>query len=140
MTKILTFLDANVLIAGTSGNVYAAQQLGRLLTDPNRAFVTNDFLELEVLPKKIRHKQQASVQLCQSYFAGCVIRVATDNRLIEAAFAEACRVGLSAIDAIHLVTAQVASADEFITLEKPTKPMYQSKLVMVRHLSQIYTA
>ena len=35
--------------------------------------------------------------------------------------------GLSALDALHIATALFAEVDEFVTTEKPGKPMYRVK-------------
>lgn len=132
--RVRTFVDANVLIRAT--NIEDAGLIARIvavLEDERREFVASDFLELEVLPKPTRNKFQVSIDFCRDFFARCVERVTTDESLMKAA----CRLGLSAPDAIHLAAASVAKADEFVTLEKPTKPMYKSKLVKVVYLHAV---
>jgi predicted nucleic acid-binding protein len=37
----------------------------------------------------------------------------------------ACRYGLSAVDALNVAAAISLKADEFVTTEKPSKPMYR---------------
>ncbi len=37
----------------------------------------------------------------------------------------ACKYGLAAMDALHIAAAISVGAEEFITTEKPTKPMYR---------------
>ena len=136
--KIRTFVDANILIKMTNlvdADVF--ERIEKILYDSNREFISNDFLKLEVLPKPTRNKKQASIDFCEDYFAACVHHVETNKSLLDAAFAEACRLGLSPIDAIHLAAASEANADEFVTLEKPTKPMYKSDLVKVVYLHDI---
>ncbi len=136
--KIRTFVDANVLIRATNiGEASLIYKIIVLLKDPRREFIANDLLELEVLPKPTYNKQRGSVQFCQDFFARCVRRIETDGALVKMAFDEACRLGLSAADAIHLATAHAAGAQELISLEKPTKPMYKSKLVKVIYLHDI---
>ena len=136
--KIRTFVDANILIRATNiEDASLIAEIAAMLDDEGREFIASDFLELEVLPKPTRNKFQISIDFCRDFFALCVERVVTDERLMNAAFAEACRLGLSAPDAIHLVAANFARADEFVTLEKPTKPMYKSKLVRVVYLHSI---
>lgn len=136
--KVRTFVDANILIRAT--NIEDASLIAEIvavLEDERREFVASDFLELEVLPKPTRNKFQVSIDFCHDFFARCVECVITDERLMKAAFAEACQLGLSAPDAIHLAAANFARVDEFVTLEKPTKPMYKSKLVKVVYLHSI---
>lgn len=112
-------------------------QSRKVLKDERREFIANDFLRLEILPKPTRNKQQISIDFCEKYLALCAHRVETSSALLETAFAEACRLGLSPIDAIHLAAAHAANADELVTLEKPTKPMYKSGLVKVVYLHDI---
>jgi hypothetical protein len=38
------------------------------------------------------------------------------------------------MDALHLAAAHLAGADEFITTERPQKPIYRSTLVRVAYL------
>jgi predicted nucleic acid-binding protein len=138
MPSIITFLDANILITGCNTTDLAiAIRIAQIINDPQRAFVTNDFLELEVLPKPVHNKQAPSVMFYRNYFAACAYRIPTAPQLLADAFREACQLGLSAPDAIHLATAHAAGAHEFITMEKLTKPMYQTSLVKVFHLSQV---
>lgn len=133
--KIRTFIDANVLIRATNiGDASLIHKSFMLLRDARREFVSNDWLELEVLPKPVHNRQRISVEFCQDFFGRCVRRVETDAALIKLAYAEACRLGLSAAGAMHLVTAHAAGVHELITVEKRTKPMYKSKLVKVVHL------
>lgn len=135
MKVIRTFVDANILIAMTNiTDASIFQRIRQMLADERREFIANDFLRLEVLPKPTCNRKQASVDFCEKYFQSCVHYVETNSALLHAAFVEACRLGLSAPDAIHLATASTAKADEFVTLEKRTKPMYKSKLVTVVYL------
>jgi len=135
---IRTFVDADVLIAVTNlTDAVVFERIEKVLYDERREFVCNDFLRLEVLPKPTRNKRQASVDFCEKYFRNCAHHVETNRALLEAAYVEACRLGLSATDAIHLASAHAAQAQELITLEKPTKPMYKSKLVKVVYLHDV---
>lgn len=136
--KVRTFVDANILIRATNlEDASLVAEIVAVLEDAGREFVANDFLELEILPKPTRNKFRVSIEFCRDFLARCVVRVPTDDALMKAAFAEACLLGLSAPDAMHLVTASFAKADELITLEKPTKPIHKSKLVKVVYLHDV---
>lgn len=133
--KVRTFIDASVLIRATNiDDAALIDKIILLMKDARRELVSNDWLELEVLPKPVHNKQRVSVESCQDFFGRCVRRVETDGALVRMAYVEACLLGLSAADAMHLVTAHVAGAQELITAEKRTKPMYRSKLVKVVRL------
>lgn len=55
-------------------------------------------------------------------FAG-VTKWVAPTRLIKPAYDLACQHGLGAMDALHLAAASAAKA-EFVSAEKPTKPIY----------------
>lgn len=134
----VTFLDANVLIAATSTDSPHALAASQVILDPNREFVGNDFLILETLPKKAFHGFKMATAFLQDFFAnGCRLWIETDADLLRDAIDEATRNDLSAIDSIHIVAAAAAKADELITLEKRTKPIYRSRLVKVKHLCDV---
>jgi hypothetical protein len=42
--------------------------------------------------------------------------------------------GLAAMDALHIAAAGLSGAHEFVTTEKPSKPIYRSQLVRVVYL------
>jgi hypothetical protein len=44
---------------------------------------------------------------------------------------EACKIGLNALDAIHIACAVFGGAEEIVTSEKPTMPMHRTSLVRV---------
>jgi len=48
-----TFLDAGILIAAVRGQEDEAARALAILADPERNFVTSNFLRMEVLPKAI---------------------------------------------------------------------------------------
>ncbi len=138
INKTRTFVDANILINATNINdAVLIMKIENLLDSEQREFVASDFLELEVLPKPVHNKRQVSVEFCQNFFASCVERIEVNSRTTKIAYDEACLLGLSGADAIHLAAAYEANADELVTLEKPTKPMYKSKLVKVVYLHDI---
>ncbi len=80
---------------------------------------------MEVLPKAICYKQQAEVNFYEFFF-GNVTDWATDlEMLTQSAYELASTYGLSRLDALNVAAAIGLNADEFVTTEKPTKPMYR---------------
>ena len=55
---------------------------------------------------------------------------------LQRSFDEACRYGLSAFDAIHLVAATVTGCEEFLTSERITSPLFRTTALRV---SSLYT-
>ncbi len=130
MTK-RSYIDANLLIAAWHGRDDAGLDALAVLDDPDRALLVSDALWLEVMPKAIYEKRQGELAFYQSIFARaehCPWRL----DVLQQAHGLAQRYGIAAMDSIHVATALAAGADEFISGEKPTKPMFR-----VRDMSMI---
>lgn len=119
-----TFVDAGVLIAAACGIPGIADRALQLLDDPERRFVTSDFLRLEVVPKPSYHGFNDQVEFYEAFFASAR-RIPVSNKLMEEALREGRRFGLSACDAIHVAVARRAKCHEFLTTEKPSKPLFR---------------
>lgn len=126
--KILTFVDASVLIYAatkpTAATLARRMRALQVLGDPDREFIASEFLRLEVMPVAVCYHKVREVAFYQKFFAGVSLWV-DDGSLIRSAWPLACQFGLGALDALH-VTASAAHAAEFITAEKPTKPIYRA--------------
>lgn len=122
--KVRTAIDTNLLIAAWSakGSRYA-QALG-VLEAPNRQLIVSDALWLEVMPKATFHHQEAECRFYESVFDQAENR-SWSSAIVEDAKTLASNYGLATMDAIHLAIAIDAQADEFISGEKPTKPMFR---------------
>ncbi|MBA3323158.1 MAG: PIN domain-containing protein [Pyrinomonadaceae bacterium] len=124
-TKQLTFLDASVLINAARGSEPARKMRAiSVIGDPNREFVGSQYLKLEVLPIAVLYKKKKEVALYERYFSA-VITWVDPVSLIVPAYDLACQYGLGAMDALHLMAAMTTGA-EFVSAEKPTKPIYSA--------------
>jgi predicted nucleic acid-binding protein len=121
---IRTFLDAGILIAAVRGQEEEAARALALLEDPERSFIASDFLRMEVLPKAIYHQRPAEVALYERFFAQARL-VSVSAALVTQAYTEACTFGLSALDALHVTVAKAGGAEEFITTERSTTPLFR---------------
>jgi predicted nucleic acid-binding protein len=123
-----TFLDSGVLIAAARGTDDTALLALQILDDPDRKFVSSVFVRLEVLPKAIYNGFREEAAFYQSFFENDVeIWVSLSDDLAELAQHQAEKFGLSALDSLHVAAAISAGADEFITTEKPGKPLQRVK-------------
>lgn len=132
-TKILTVVDSSVLINAIAGH-NAARKMRALsiLADQRREFAATRYLMLEVLPVPTKYRLSRELNFYQQFFN----QVATwidEASLIQPALALACQFGLGGMDALHLSAAISVNA-EFITAERPTKPIYQAW----QNISSIY--
>lgn len=120
-----------MLIYAAKGTTEAAALALSFLRDSNREYVTSDYVRLEVLPKAIFHKNSIERSFYEAFFAMNTRCVPTSEALLQYAMDEACKTGISGFDAIHIACAVFGGAQEFITSEKPTKPVHRTTLVKV---------
>lgn len=123
--KNLTFVDSSVLINAVAGQD-AARKMRALavLGDPGREFAATRFLELEVMPIPKNFNRKREVAFYERFFKGVAVWI-DPGSIIQPAYDLACKHGLGAIDALHLAAA-VAAGAEFISAERPTKPIYSA--------------
>ena len=132
---IRTYLDSSVLIQAVQG--VDGDKTAALLEDPEREFVAASFLKLELLPQPTFHKRKAELEFLEDFFARVVDWCEASEDLVAAALEEAGAVPLSAVDAIHVAAAKRLKADEFITAERPGKPLHKARGLKVRFLPNV---
>lgn len=134
--KILTLVDASVLIyAATKPTaVTFARRLRALqvLSDPDREFVASEYLRLEVMPIARYFNKHREATFYEKFLHGVTHR-ADPVALLKPAYSTACQHGLGALDALHIAAADSFGA-EFVSAEKPTKPIYRA----YSNISSIY--
>lgn len=126
-----TYVDSGVLIAAAIGAPAVSAAGWEILDDPERKFVSSDFVRLEVSPKAIYHRQEAEAAFYTAFFESVSIWVPVSPSLTVLAYDLACRFGLSALDALHVAAARVSDCDELVTAEKPGKPIHRVEGVRV---------
>ena len=119
-----TFLDAGILIAAVRGRAEETRRAMAIIGDPDRSFITSKFLRLEVLPKALYYQKPAEAALYERYFTNAQF-VPVSESLIDQAHTEAYTFGLAALDALHVTFAKTGGAEEFITTERPTTPLFR---------------
>jgi len=125
----LTYVDSGVLIFAAQGTTAKAALALPFIGDPNREYVTSDYISLEILPKATFHKQTKEVAFYNLFFTTTSRSIPTSQALLDYALDEACKTGIHGLDAVHIACAVFAGAEEFITSEKPNKPIHRTKLV-----------
>ena len=127
-----TFLDAGVLIAAARGIGIIPVRAHAILDDAARTFVTSEYIRMEVLPKALYHQQSQEVLLYERFFASAVQIVSPSISLLQQAYTEACTSGLAALDALHIAAAKSSGAEEFITTERPTTPLFRVTGIVIK--------
>jgi predicted nucleic acid-binding protein len=120
-----SFLDAGVLIASARSAGDIPARAHAILDDPERGFITSDYLRMEVLPKALYHQRRQEALLYETYFARAAQVVPPSAELMRQAYEDACAFGLSALDALHIAAARLGGAEEFLTTERTAKPLFR---------------
>ena len=122
MTK--TFLDSGVLLTAWRGKECADQALS-VLEDATREFVSSQMVRLELLPKPKFFKQSLEVEFYETHLVRVVVEEPLSCDLGDEAMALASTHGVAAADAINVRSAIRLGAEEFITSQKPGKPVFR---------------
>jgi predicted nucleic acid-binding protein len=135
---IKTFVDSGVLIVAARGDQTESEPALRVSEDPRRQLLTSVFVRLEVYPKTAFHLYPLQRAFLNEFFMDPSLEWARDlNGLVHLAVSESERYGLAAMDALRVAAALLLSGDEFVTTEKPGRPIYQVDSLSVLHMSGI---
>lgn len=135
MDKKVTYLDSNILIAAFQGRDEVSKEAVEILSDLNREFVISEYLKLETLPKPTFYKNEEEVEFLEQYFEQAASSIETTSDVVKQAINMASQYDLTPIDSLHISSALTANVDEFLTLEKNTKPMFnvrELKVISIR--------
>lgn len=131
----LVFIDSGVLIAAARGVDPVAERALANLGNAALRFASSPFVRLEVLPKAHFLSRTAEVSFYQAFFEKVEVWSSVDATVVGRAFDEAVRHGLSAVDALLLVSAVSLGAEYFVTTEAKSKPIHRTDLVKVVSLA-----
>ena len=130
----ITFIDSGVLITASRGIEELSERAIAILESADREFASSEFIKLEVLPKAVYHQQNNEVEFYNTFFDAVTYWANDLNCIIQDSHNIACRYGLAAMDALHIAAAISVGAEEFVTTEKPTKPMYRVTNIEIVYL------
>jgi predicted nucleic acid-binding protein len=132
-----TFLDSGVLLTAWRGSLPRQADAARtVMADATREFFTCDNVRLELLPKPVFEKNRAEAQFYNDHFNLATIEPFS-AALGEAALELGKKFGLAAGNALNLASAIRQGAEEFITSELPSKPMFRVKELKVISLHSL---
>jgi predicted nucleic acid-binding protein len=125
-----TYIDTGVLIAAARGKgKMGSRALAILGERSTREFVSSEYVKFELLPKPTYFGHQAELEFYEEFFSTASQIVPLKLAHLRAAYREACKSGLSAFDAVHVVVASLSSCDELITSEGPNSAIHRTQLV-----------
>jgi len=131
-----TYLDANVLIAAFRGDESISRRAMEVLDDPRRELVVSHFVQLEVLPKPTFHRRTEEIAFMKEILEKAAEMVSCNPYVTEKAIELASLHDITPMDALHVGAGIIANVDEFITMEKPTKPICRVSEIKVTSLYQ----
>lgn len=121
----ITFIDSGVLVTASRGVEDLSDKAILILASADRKFASSAFIKLEVLPKAVYYRQTDEIEFYETFFSAVTYWANDTEQVIQDGYNIACEYGLAAMDALHIAAAISVGAEEFITTEKPTKPMYR---------------
>jgi predicted nucleic acid-binding protein len=122
---IRTFVDSGVLVSAARGTDVCSEKALEILEDEDRQFASSAFVRLEILPKAVCYGKTVEAQFYQAFFDSVEYWAENVEKLVQDAYQIACDFGLAALDALHIAAALSVGAEEFVTTERETKPMYR---------------
>lgn len=129
--KKLTFIDAGVLIAASRGDSEQSKKAISVLDDPSREFISSLFVKLEVLPKAVYNKKKHEAEFYNAFFDSVSLWADDLDLIVKMANQKASEMGLAAMDSLHLAAAISSGAEELVTTERPSKPIFRTKDIQV---------
>lgn len=121
----ITFIDSGVLVTAARGVGEDSEKALEVLADSSREFASSEFIKMEVIPEAIYNRKTAEAEFYESFFSAVTYWDNHIEKVIQDAYHIACQYGLAAMDALHIAAALSIGAEEFVTTEKKTKPMFR---------------
>ena len=129
---IRTYIDSGVLIAAARGSGTLGQRALEIISDTaGREFISSDYVKFETVPKPAYFGRAAELRFYEEFFSTVASWFSCDAEHLAAAFDEACASGLSWLDALHVVVADMAGCQELVTTEKTTSAIHRTKRIPI---------
>lgn len=127
----ITFIDSGVLVTAARGVGEDSEKALEILADSSREFASSEFIKMEVIPKAIYNRKTAEAEFYESFFDAVTYWANDIEKVIQEAYQIAAQYGLAAMDALHVAAALSVGAEEFVTTEKKTKPMFRVSSIKI---------
>ncbi len=89
---ILTYLDANCLIAVADAEPQRRAKVQALLSDPRRSFIYSPFITLETLSLAIHYRKKAKEQFFRQYLNQCAFSSDNLSEIVREAHRQAAKI------------------------------------------------
>lgn len=125
------YLDTSVLISAFRGESELAKRAFDIIDNPENYLVLSEATKLELLPKPLYQNSKEEVEFYEIIFSKAEI-IRWNLELLNYAYELGVKYGLSAMDAIHVANAIFANVDEFVTVEKASKPLFRVQEIKIK--------
>ncbi|GAP96018.1 type II toxin-antitoxin system VapC family toxin [Leptolyngbya sp. NIES-2104] len=127
MSLKIAYLDSGILINAFRGIDQVGIRALQVLNDSTLQFASSEFVRLETLPKALYHQQSDEAEFYEAFFEAEILWASNLDQIVQTGKLIARTYGLAGMDALHIAAALSVGAEEFITTEKPTKPLHRVK-------------
>lgn len=131
MSLKLVYLDSGILINAFRGIDNVGDRALQILNDSTLQFASSEFVRLETLPKAIYNQQSEEAEFYEAFFNAVTLWATDLDQIVQTGKHIARTYGLAGMDALHIAAALSIDSEEFITTEKPTKPMHRVKEIRI---------
>lgn len=122
-----TYVDSGVLTRAARGVESMSAPAVALLCDPDREFVSSEFVRLELLARAV----PIETQFYETYFRQVAIWASMEPYLWTTAVSESRATGVTPLDALHVVLAATTGCDELVTTQASGAAIYKTKRITV---------
>jgi predicted nucleic acid-binding protein len=136
MAKLRTYVDTGVLLAAFRGAHPLSRRALAILDDEAREFIISGFLRLEALPKPTFYRRREEVEFMETFFRAAALEVEATPELIASAIRLAGSCDVAPMDSLHAAAAICGDASEFVTTEKPDKPLFRVSGIKVISIAE----
>ncbi|RYG43026.1 hypothetical protein EON79_17790 [bacterium] len=120
-----------MFIASWRGTSESRAKAEEVFFDDSRILIASSIIRLELAPHSGNRPEE--IAHFQSLFEFIHLWVSMDDALVGRAREIRTAFDVASIDALHLAAAELAVTDQFITTERPGKPLYR-----VSHLGPVF--
>ena len=131
MSLKIAYLDSGILINGFRGLNDVGIRALQTLNNTEVQFASSEFVQLETLPKAIYNQRSEEAEFYETFFNSVAIWATDYAQILQTEKQIARNYGLAGMDALHIAAALSVQAEEFVTTEKPTKPMHRVKEIQI---------
>lgn len=120
-------MDTGVFVATWRGSVEARSKADAIFRDDSKTLIASSIVRLELAPHNACPPSETAH--FEALFEFVHVWIPLDESLALRARELRTAFGLASLDALHVAAAELAVVDQFVSTERPTKPLYRASHV-----------